>query len=55
MIRHEEGIELGRLEPLCEMLQMGEIEVGIGVGAGVAPRPCMNADWAHEGPETQAT
>ena len=55
MIGHEEGIELGRLEPLREMLQMGEIEVGIRVGAGIAPRPGMDADRAHEGAETQAT
>ena len=37
MIGHEEGVELAALQRLGEALQMREIEIGVGKGAGIAP------------------
>lgn len=53
MVGHEEGVELRRLERLRETLQMREVEVGVGIGARVAPCAGMKTDRAHEGAETQ--
>jgi hypothetical protein len=51
MIGHEEGVELAGFELLRETLQMSEVEIGIRVGAGLAPGAGMDADRAHEGAE----
>ena len=53
MVGHEEGVELRRLKRLREALQMGEIEIGVGIGAGIAPGAGVEADRAHEGAEPQ--
>jgi len=33
VVGHEEGVELRRLEPLREALEMGEVEIRIRIGA----------------------
>ena len=48
MVRHEERVELSPLQGLGESLQVLEIEVGVGISAGVAPPRRMNADRPHE-------
>src|SRR5262249_30530365 len=53
MVGHEEGVELAALESLNEALEVREIEVGIGVAAGIAPRPGMDAGGTHECAEAQ--
>ena len=53
MVGHEEGVEFGGLEPLGEALQMGEVEVGVGIGAGIAPGAGVEADRAHERTQPQ--
>ena len=55
MIRHEEGIEFRRLELLRESLEMSEIEIRVGIGAGIPPGPGVNAYRPHEGAEVEAT
>ena len=53
MIGHEEGIEAPALQGLGEALQMGEVEIRIGKGAGIAPGAGMQAHGPHEGPQAQ--
>ena len=53
MIGHEERIELAALERLREALEMGEIEIGVGKSAGIAPGAGVDGDRAHESAEMQ--
>ena len=55
MIGHEEGVEFGALQRLREALEMREIEIGVGKGAGISPGAGMDAHRAHESAETQLT
>ena len=55
MIGHEECVELGALQRLREALEMGEIEIGIGKSAGIAPGAGMDGGRAHESAEMQLT
>ena len=55
MVGHEEGVELSGFELPDQLLDVGEIEIGVRPRAGIAPRPGMNADRPHEGPEPQLT
>ena len=48
MIGHEEGVELGALQRLREPLDMGEIEIGVRKGAGIAPGAGVDGRWPHE-------
>ena len=48
MIGHEEGVELAGLQFLDQLLDAREIEIGIGPGAGIAPRAGMNGNRPHE-------
>ncbi len=48
VIRHEEGVEPRALQGLDEAAQVLEVEVRIGIGAGIAPPGGMDADRAHE-------
>ena len=53
MVGHEERVELRSLQGLGEPLQMLKVEVGVGIGAGIAPPSRMNADRAHESAKMQ--
>ena len=53
MIGHEERIEATILELLDQPLEMTQIEIGIGIGPRITPRPGMYRGRAHEGVETQ--
>jgi hypothetical protein len=53
VIGHEEGVEFCPLQRLREGLQMGEIEIGVGIRTGLAPGAGMQADRTHEGAEAQ--
>jgi hypothetical protein len=53
MVGHEERVELSALQGLGEPLQMLKVEVGVGIGAGIAPPGRMNADRAHESAKMQ--
>ena len=53
MVGHEEGVELAALQRLREALQVREVEVGVGKGAGIAPGAGVDADRAHEGAKMQ--
>ena len=46
---------LARLQPLGEALQMGEVEIGVGIGAGIAPGAGVETDRAHEGAEMEVS
>ena len=43
-----QSFEAALLQLLGEADQVLQVEVGVGVGAGIAPPGGMNADWAHE-------
>src|SRR5579859_4989345 len=53
MVGHEEGIELASFQFLDQLLDVGEIEIGVGPGTGIAPRAGMNADRPHESAELE--
>jgi hypothetical protein len=53
MISHEEGVEFAGLELLDQLLDVGEIEVGVRPGAGVAPGAGVNRDRSHESAELE--
>ena len=53
VVGHEEGIEPAVLELLRKTLEVCEIEIGIGVGAGIAPGAGMDARRPHECAEPQ--
>ena len=55
MVGHEERVEPAALQRLDEALDMREIEVGIRVGAGIAPGCRMDAGRPHEGAEMELT
>ena len=55
MIGHEKRVEFGALQRLRETLEMGEIEIGVGEGAGITPGAGMDCRRAHESAETQLT
>ncbi len=48
MVGHEEGVELSGLEFLDQLLDMREIEVGVGPGARITPRAGVDRDRPHE-------
>jgi putative oxidoreductase len=53
MVGHEEGVEARALQRLREAPEVGEVEVGVGEGARVAPGTGVDADGAHEGAELE--
>ena len=53
VIGHEEGVELAGLEFLDQLLDAREIEIGIGPGAGIAPRAGVDGDRPHERAELE--
>jgi hypothetical protein len=55
VIGHEESVELAALQRLREALQMRQIEIGVGIGAGIAPPAGMNGCRPHESAEPQLT
>ncbi len=55
MIGHEKRVEFGSLQRLREALEMAEIEVGVGKGAGIAPGAGVDGGRAHESAEMQLT
>ena len=48
MVRHEPGVKAAALQGLGKADQVLEIEIGVGIGAGVAPPGGVDADRAHE-------
>jgi hypothetical protein len=54
MVRHEERVEPAVLQGLRKPLQVLEIEIGVGVCAGVTPPGGMDADWAHKRAQMQS-
>ena len=48
VIGHEKGVETAAFQGRDELLVMREIEVRVGVGAGVAPCRGVDTDGAHE-------
>jgi hypothetical protein len=48
VIGHEEGVEPAALKRLCEALEMREVEIGVGEGAGIAPGAGMDGGGPHE-------
>ena len=55
VVGHEEGVELAVLELLREALQVGEVEVRVRIGAGIAPGAGMEARRPHEGGQLELT
>ena len=55
VVGHEEGVELGGLELLNCLLDVREVEVHVGPGAGIAPRAGVDAGRPHEGVELDLT
>src|SRR3984957_677051 len=53
MVGHEEGVELAGLELPDQLLDMSEIEIGVGPGAGIAPCAGVNRDRSHESAELE--
>src|SRR5271166_1164551 len=53
VVGHEEGVELPPFQRLDEALQMREVEVGVRVGARVAPCRGVDGGRAHEGAEME--
>src|ERR1700722_20278340 len=48
MIGHEERVELSGFEPADQLPDMGEIEIGVRPGPGIAPCAGVNADRPHK-------
>ncbi len=55
VVGHEEGVELAGLKLPGEALQVPEIEVRIGIGAGIAPGAGVDARRTHERTQPQLT
>jgi hypothetical protein len=55
VVSHEERVEAATLERLGETLQMRKIEVGVGIGTGIAPCAGVNCRRAHESAEAKLT
>jgi hypothetical protein len=53
VVGHEERIELTAFQGLREAGDMAEIEIGIRIGARVAPPRGVYTDWTHEGTQPQ--
>ena len=53
VIGHEEGVELAGLQFLDQLLDMREIEVGVGPCARIAPRAGVNGDRPHKRAELE--
>ncbi|BAV75684.1 hypothetical protein PCAU_3475 [Pseudomonas chlororaphis subsp. aurantiaca] len=53
VVGHEKRIETRPLQGLGETLEVGEVEVGVAIGARVAPGAGVNADRAHEGAQLE--
>ena len=53
VVGHEERVELAALQRLREPREMLEIEVGVGIGAGIAPPRGVDPHRAHECPQPQ--
>ena len=53
MVGHEPGVEPPLFQLLREADQVLQVEVGVRVGAGIAPPAGMDADRAHKGAEAQ--
>ena len=53
MVGHEERVEAPAFEGLSETLQVLEVEIRVGVGAGVSPPTRMDAHGAHERAKAQ--
>ena len=53
VVGHEEGVELAALQRLREALDVREIEIRVGEGAGIAPGAGMDGGRPHECAETQ--
>jgi hypothetical protein len=55
VIGHEERVEPAALQRLREALQVSKVEICIGEGARIAPRPGVDAGRPHEGAEFELT
>jgi hypothetical protein len=55
VVGHEEGVEFRALEPLREMLEMREVEIGVRISARIAPGAGVDARRPHEGAEPELT
>ena len=53
MVGHEPGVEAAALQGLREADQVFEVEIGVGIGAGIAPPGGVDADRAHKGAQMQ--
>ena len=53
MVGHEPGVEPALFQLLREADQVLQVEVGVRIGAGIAPPGGMDADRAHERAEPQ--
>ena len=53
MVGHEKRVEAPAFEGLSETLQVLEVEIRIGIGAGIAPLTRMDAYGAHQGAEVE--
>ncbi len=52
MVRHEPGVEPAALQGLRKAYQVLEVEIGVGISAGIAP-PCgVDADRSHKRAQT---
>ena len=48
VIGHEERVELGVFQPLREAREVAQVEIGVRVGAGIAPGAGVNRRRSHE-------
>ena len=55
MVGHEERVELRPLQRLDRLLDVGEVEIHVGPGAGIAPGAGVDRSRPHERAETQLT
>jgi hypothetical protein len=55
VVGHEEGVELRPLQGLDRLFDMGEVEIHVRPGAGIAPGAGMDRRRPHEGAEAQLT
>ncbi len=53
VVGHEEGVEPAALQGRDEALHVGEVEVGVGIGARVAPGAGVDGRRTHEGAEPE--
>jgi hypothetical protein len=55
VVGHEERVEFSPFEGADEAFQVREVEVGIGIRAGVAPSGGMDGNGTHKGAEAELT